>query len=140
MGSLYFDMNEERRDEEEEGEVESCDDESAVEAQTVLMGIMGIMGILVVPMVLMVLIELECDEHASEDVPRRVRIGAAPRAGQGCSPGVVLFTVRRAEAADAVRAWTDAWWSITMARRRQEIEIEIDEDIDEDMNVHVELF
>lgn len=125
LGSLYFDMNEERRDEEEEEEVVSSDDESAVEAQMVLMG----------SMVLMV---LESDEHASEDVPRRVRIGAAPRAGQGCSPGVVLFTVRRAEAADAVRAWTDAWWSITMARRRQEIEI--DKDIDEDMNVHVELF
>ena len=118
-------MNEERRDEEEEEEVVSSDDESAVEAQMVLMGIR-------------VLMVLESDEHASEDVPRRVRIGAAPRAGQGCSPGVVLFTVRRAEAADAVRAWTDAWWSITMARRRQEIEI--DEDIDEDMNVHVELF
>ena len=125
LGSLYFDMNEERRDEEEEEEVVSSDDESAVEAQMVLMG----------SMVLMV---LESDEHASEDVPRRVRIGAAPRAGQGCSPGVVFFTVRRAEAANAVRAWTDAWWSITMARRRQEIEI--DKDIDEDMNVHVELF
>lgn len=128
LGSLYFDMNEERRDEEEEEEVVSSDDESAVEAQMVLMG----------SMVLMVLMVLESDEHASEDVPRRVRIGAAPRAGQGCSPGVVLFTVRRAEAANAVRAWTDAWWSITMARRRQEIEI--DKDIDEDMNVHVELF